>query len=201
MLSLGPQKRAPMRSFGGEDRSSRRLRPGLPVPGQGLEGLLYFRISADRKRLHTTNCNTSADSLPHVLSYLIPADACPGNGASHLALEFNCKVTPVAIGCRTLDQRRDQTRTRTRLLLGVHRLASRNLRRSSPPAVRSQARRIGQWVWPGQVSVRGNAFRRSGGTFVAHKSEKRCPTGSASVNQPRTNWPIASLPNGFRSLF
>ena len=81
-----------MRSFGGQDRSSRRLRPGLPVPGQGLEGLLYFRISADRKRLHTTNCNTSADSLPHVLSYLIPADACPGD-ASYVALGFNCKVT------------------------------------------------------------------------------------------------------------
>jgi polysaccharide biosynthesis transport protein len=35
---------------------------------------------------------------------------------------------------------------------------------------------------------------------VAHKSEKRCPGGSANVNEPRTKRRIANLPNGFRTL-
>ena len=35
--------------------------------------------------------------------------------------------------------------------------------------------------------------RRSCGTFVAHKSEKHCSAGSASVNEPRTKRSIASL--------
>src|SRR5664280_786477 len=43
------------------------------------------------------------------------------------------------------------------------------------------------------VSAKGEP-QKSRGTFVAHKSEKCCLTGSASVNQPRTKRPIASLP-------
>jgi hypothetical protein len=43
--------------------------------------------------------------------------------------------------------------------------------------------------------------RGTRGTFVAHKSEKRCPAGSTSVNKPRTKRWITNLPNGFRSLF
>ena len=35
---------------------------------------------------------------------------------------------------------------------------------------------------------------------MAHKSEKRCPAGSANVNEPRTKRRIANLPNGFRTL-
>jgi capsular polysaccharide biosynthesis protein len=35
---------------------------------------------------------------------------------------------------------------------------------------------------------------------VAHKSEKRCPAGSANANEPRTKRRIANLPNGFRTL-
>jgi len=54
-------------------------------------------------------------------------------------------------------------------------------------------------AWSG-ISQRQRASQ-SRGTFVAHMSEKHCSSESASVNQPRTNWPIASLPNGFRSLF
>ena len=38
---------------------------------------------------------------------------------------------------------------------------------------------------------------RPRGTFVAHKNEKCCSTESASVNQPRTKWPIASVPSRF----
>jgi hypothetical protein len=42
---------------------------------------------------------------------------------------------------------------------------------------------------------------RSCSTFVAHKSEKRCPAGSASVNQPRTKRRITNLLNRGRTLF
>lgn len=47
------------------------------------------------------------------------------------------RAVPFAIGCRALHEGRGQTRARMRLLLGVHRLAGRNLRRSSPSALRS----------------------------------------------------------------
>lgn len=38
------------------------------------------------------------------------------------------------------------------------------------------------------------------GTFVAHKSENLWSVGSASVNQPRTKWRIATVLSGLRSL-
>jgi len=42
--------------------------------------------------------------------------------------------------------------------------------------------------------------RRPRGTFVAHKSERCCPVGSASVNEPHTKRPIASPPRRLGSL-
>ena len=39
------------------------------------------------------------------------------------------------------------------------------------------------------------------GTFMAHKSEKRCSTVSASVNEPRTNRQIANILNGYLPFF
>jgi len=42
--------------------------------------------------------------------------------------------------------------------------------------------------------------RQSVGTFVAHKSEKRCSAESSGVNQPRTKRSIANLPSRLGSL-
>jgi len=58
------------------------------------------------------------------------------------------------------------------------------------------------WTPPSRPSdaASGNrAASKSCGTFVAHKSEKRCSAGSASVKEPRTKRPILSLSCGIRS--
>ena len=49
--------------------------------------------------------------------------------------------------------------------------------------------------------IRAQQTERPRGTFVAHKSEKCCPTKSTNVNQPRTKWPIEHVPCGLVSLF